>query len=153
MPSFDTLGEIILFVQDMDQMLSFFTEVLGQDVVEGTLAHNFVKLDTGDTMLCLHAGRESDVSDAEPKLVFEVEDLETAVEHLEAHDVSLGERRSPAPGVQSSTPVIPKEIGSRSKRTARPTRNSHPPRSSDSGERAEGIGIRNLKHSITPLSG
>lgn len=99
MSTFDTLGEIILFVRDMDDMLAFYTDVIGLDVAQGEPEHGFVKLDTGDTMLCLHAGRESAVSDAEPKLVFEVEDLEAAVEHLEAHDVTLGERRSPAPGV------------------------------------------------------
>lgn len=99
MPAFDSLTEIILFVQDLDEMFTFYSDVLGLEVVEGTPEHNFVKLDTGETMLCLHAGRQSDVDDAEPKLVFEVDDLDAAVEHLQAHDVPLGERRSPAPGV------------------------------------------------------
>lgn len=100
MPTFDTLGEIIVFVQDMEETLSFYTDVLGLDIAQGQPEHGFVKLATGETMLCLHAGRESDVSGAEPKLVFDVGDLDAAVDHLEDHGVSLGERRSPAPGVE-----------------------------------------------------
>lgn len=50
--------------------------------------------------LCLHAGRDGEIGDYAPKLVFEVDDLEETGDYLRQHDVELGKVRSPAPGVR-----------------------------------------------------
>lgn len=98
MTDFDTLSEVIVYVEEMDRMASFYTDVFGLDVAAGDPEHGFVEFDTGTCSLCLHAGREDDPGDAAPKFVFEVEDVEEARSYLRDHDVELGEVRSPAPG-------------------------------------------------------
>jgi predicted enzyme related to lactoylglutathione lyase len=100
MPDFDTVSEIILFVEDMDRMFSFYTDVFELEVAAGDPDHGFVKFDTGTCDLCLHAGRDGDLGEYAPKFVFEVDDVETARDHLERHDVELGEVRSDIPGKQ-----------------------------------------------------
>lgn len=100
MPDFQRLSEILLYVEDMNRMVSFYTEVLGFDIQEGKPEHGFVRLETGGSSLCLHEGREGDVGPYAPKLVFDVADLETAADHLRNHDVPLGDARSPAPGIR-----------------------------------------------------
>lgn len=98
MPAFDTVSEVILYVEEMERLASFYGDVLGLDVLEGDPEHGFVKYDTGECALCLHAGRDGDVGPYAPKVVFSVEDLDAARAHLEDHGVDLGEERSPAPG-------------------------------------------------------
>ena len=100
MPNFDSLGEVIVYVEEMDRMYSFYTEAFGLDVVAGAPEHGFVKLDAGGVELALHGGREGNEDELgryAPKLVFDVADLAAAREHLRAHDVELGEVRNPAP--------------------------------------------------------
>ena len=99
MPPFDSLIEVIVYVEDMDRMFAFYSEVFGLDVVEGEPEHGFVKLDVGGTTLALHEGREGELGRFAPKLVFEVEDLAAARDHLLGADVDLGELRHPAPDV------------------------------------------------------
>lgn len=99
MPAFDDLHEVMLYVENMDRMLEFYRDVMGLDIAGGDPAHGFVELDTGSTTLCLHAGSNGDIGSSAPKLVFAVDDLDDAAAHLRAHDVELGEKRNPAPGV------------------------------------------------------
>lgn len=99
MPNFDELIEVIVYVQDMERMLSFYTDVFGLEVTQGKPEHGFVKLDVGTSALCLHAGREGELGQYAPKLVFEVDDLAEARDHLREHNVELGEERNPAPDV------------------------------------------------------
>ncbi len=97
MSQFDAVSEIILYVEDMAEMMTFYTDVLGLEVVSGAPEHGFVRFDTGQGRLCLHAGGESDVGSAAPKVVFEVGDLAAARETLESNGVKVGEVRSPTP--------------------------------------------------------
>lgn len=99
MPTFDSLTEVIVYVEDMDRLFEFYTDAFGLDVVGGAPEHGFVKLDVGGTTLALHEGREGDLDRFAPKLVFEVADLAAARDHLAAFDVELGEVRNPAPDV------------------------------------------------------
>lgn len=99
MPTFDSLIEVIVYVEDMDRMFALYTDAFGLDIVEGAPEHGFVKLDVGGTTLALHEGREGDISRYAPKLVFEVEDLAAARDHLAEYDIELGEVRNPAPDV------------------------------------------------------
>lgn len=90
MLTFDSLIEVILYVEDVERMFDFYTDVFGLEVVEGQPEHGFVKLDVGGTSLALHAGREGALGLYAPKLVFEVEDISTARDHLLDHDVERG---------------------------------------------------------------
>lgn len=99
MPTFDSLTEVIVYVEDMDRLFGFYTDAFGLDVVGGAPEHGFVKLDVGGTTLALHEGREGEIGRYAPKLVFEVEELASARDHLAAYDVELGEVRNPAPDV------------------------------------------------------
>lgn len=98
MPAFDTISEVILYVEDVDRMTSFYREAFGLEVAAGGPEHGFVKFDTGECTLCLHAGRDGDPGQYAPKFVFEVDDLEAARSHLVEHDVELGDVRTPVPG-------------------------------------------------------
>lgn len=98
MSSFDTVAEVILYVQNMDRMLSFYTDVLGIDVAGGAPEHGFVRLDTQGTDLCLHRGAEEPPGPFSPTIVFGVDDAEAARSYLLERDVDVSEIRSPAPG-------------------------------------------------------
>lgn len=98
MPAFDTLSELIVYVEDVERMTSFYREAFGLEVATGDPEHGFVKFDTGECALCLHAGRDGDLGRFAPKFVFEVDDVDEARDHLAEYDVEFGEVRSPAPG-------------------------------------------------------
>lgn len=100
MPDFDSLSELIVYVRDVERMVSFYTDVFGLEIVAGDPEHGFVKFDTGTCSLCLHAGGDGNLGGDAPKFVFEVEDIEAARSYLQTHDVQLGEIRTPAPGVR-----------------------------------------------------
>lgn len=99
MPTFDSLGEVILYVEEMDRMYEFYADVFGLAVTAGDPDHGFVKFDVGSCELALHAGRDGDVGQYAPKVVFEVDDLATARDHLAEHGVDLSEPRNPGPDV------------------------------------------------------
>ena len=100
MPTIDTLSEVIVYVQDMDRMASFYSDVFGLDIAEGAPEHGFVRFATGGCSLCLHTGANGDLGRDAPKLVFDVDDMTTARAHLQSHDVELADVRSPAPGME-----------------------------------------------------
>lgn len=107
MTRFDTLSEVILYVEDMHAMVEFYTDVMGLEIVSGAPEHGFVAFDTGACQLCLHAGRDGDVGAAAPKVVFAVEDLATARETLADHGVELGAVRQPTPDTRVCDGVDP----------------------------------------------
>lgn len=107
MVAIDDLIEVIVYVDDMDRMVSFYTDVMGFAITEGDPEHGFVRMDVGQSALCLHAGRDGEIGDYAPKLVFAVDDLEETGEYLRQHDVELGEVRRPAPGVRVIDGVDP----------------------------------------------
>lgn len=97
MAQFNTISEVILYVEDMEEMLEFYTQVLGLDIESGAAEHGFVAFDTDGCQLCLHSGRTGEVGQYAPKVVFQVADLEAARETLIEHGVHVGETRSPTP--------------------------------------------------------
>lgn len=90
--------EIILYVEEMEPMVEFYTDAFGFEVVEGTAESGFVRFGTGGCDLCLHAGRDGDLGSAAPTVVFGVDDIAAARSRLEAYDITLGESREPVPG-------------------------------------------------------
>jgi len=105
-PAFDEVSEIILYVEDMERLVSFYTETLGLEIIAGKPEHGFVELDTGTCSLCLHAG-DGEAGPGAPKFVFAVEDVETVRASLQSRDVEVGEIRSPVPGTQVCDGVDP----------------------------------------------
>jgi predicted enzyme related to lactoylglutathione lyase len=97
MPPIDRLSEVILYVEDMDRMVEFYTTAFDLEIAHGSPEDGFVAFDTGRCRLCLHAGREGDLGDDAPKVVFEVADLSAARETLANHDVTLGDVRPGGP--------------------------------------------------------
>jgi len=106
------LMEVILYVEDMDAQVSFYRDLLGLEVkepdsVEDWTDVHWVELETGTCTLALHAGGQRRHGDDAPKLVFRVSDVPGTRDELARRGVSMGEVRSPAPGVQVSDGVDP----------------------------------------------
>lgn len=93
----ETLSEVILYVEDMDEMVEFYTETIGLEIASGAPEHGFVAFDTGICQLCLHAGRDGAIGPYAPKFVFEVEDVVQTREVLAEKGVSVGEIREAGP--------------------------------------------------------
>ena len=98
------LGEVILYVQDMAAMVSFYRDMLGLRVEEPVgeidlAAVSWVVLDTGAAKLALHSGGEGRLGEDTPSLVFVVADMEATRELLLGRGVELGEPFEAAPDV------------------------------------------------------
>lgn len=98
------LMEVILYVQNMDDQVSFYRDVLGLEVkvpqgVRDFGSSDWVEMDTGCCTLALHTGGKRRFGDDAPKIVFRVADVAVARNELLQQNVSMGEIRSPAPGV------------------------------------------------------
>lgn len=98
------LIEIILYVKDMHTQVSFYRDVFGLQVLypQGVMDYSqemWVTLDTGACVLALHGGGQGRLGADTPKIVFGVDDIHAAREHLLQHKVIIGEVRAAAPGV------------------------------------------------------
>lgn len=98
------LFETILYVEDMAAQVAFYRDKLGLAVKEprglADYSHEYwVELDTGPCTLVLHGGGKRRLSEDAPKVVFQVENISEARAALLARGVSLGQQRTPAPGV------------------------------------------------------
>lgn len=107
MTQFNTVSEVILYVKEMEEMLEFYTEVLGLPIASGAAEHGFVAFDSGWCQLCLHAGRRGEVGEYAPKVVFQVDDFQAARETLFANSVEVSETRSPTPDTKVCDAVDP----------------------------------------------
>lgn len=99
MTDFDTISEIILYVQDMERMISFYEDAFDLEITGGHPDHGFVEFETSTCTLCLHAGSDGDIGRAAPTFVFAVDDVEAAKAHLQDKGVEMGEIRTPTPNV------------------------------------------------------
>jgi catechol 2,3-dioxygenase-like lactoylglutathione lyase family enzyme len=98
------LVQAILYVQDMDAQVHFYRDVMGltlrfpQDLA--SYASEFwVEFETGQCTLALHAGGKGRLGEDAPRFSFEVENMESTRALLLQRGVTLGEVRSPAPGI------------------------------------------------------
>jgi catechol 2,3-dioxygenase-like lactoylglutathione lyase family enzyme len=96
--------EVILYVQDMNAQVAFYRDKLGLPVTSPQELADYsrefwVTLGTGACILVLHGGGKRRLGEDAPKIVFRVGDIEAARRELVNREVSLGEVRSPAPGV------------------------------------------------------
>src|SRR5205823_3639146 len=98
------LMEIVLYVQDMNLMVSFYRDILGLNVKEPEAVKDFrdfywVVFNTGPCSLVLHAGGKRQPGEDAPKIVFRVENIHVVRDTLLEKGVQLGETQSPAPDV------------------------------------------------------
>ena len=104
----DGLLQVILNVHDMNRQVAFYRDVLGLVMLyPGGVGEDFdfsneyfVRFDTGSGWIALHAGRKQPNNGEEPRISFAARDLDAARGYLLGNGVSVGEIRSPAPGVQ-----------------------------------------------------
>jgi predicted enzyme related to lactoylglutathione lyase len=98
------LMEVILYVENMNTQVAFYSEKLGFEVtypldIKEYADQMWVTLDTGACKLALHGGGKRRLGKDAPKIVFRVDDILAAREELIRRGVELGEVRSAAPGV------------------------------------------------------
>ncbi|MBV7331321.1 VOC family protein [Chloroflexi bacterium TSY] len=98
------LIEVILYVQEMNQQVSFYRDILGFAIeypadLEDYSNEFWVVLNTGVCKLALHGGGEQRLGDDAPKLVFGVDEINAARDALLQQGVTVSEVRTPAPGV------------------------------------------------------
>lgn len=98
------LMEVILYVADMPGQVSFYRDRLGLAVKypAGQADYSteyWVEFETGGCTLVLHGGGPKRLGADAPKVVFSVADIHAARAALAERGVTLGEVRSPAPGV------------------------------------------------------
>ena len=99
-----SLIEIILYVEDMALMVSFYHEVLQlpfktHDADDDVSSAYWVPFQAGHCVLALHGGGSKTFGKDAPKFVFGVENLEQERSRLQEAGVRMSEVRSPAPGV------------------------------------------------------
>ena len=99
-----TVGEIILFVDDMRSQVRFYRDILGLpidgSIQEDYSAAHWVTFKTGACKLALHSGgRQSHKNCQAVKFVFMVDNLNEAHRRLTQKGVTLSPVRNPAPGV------------------------------------------------------
>lgn len=89
----------------MVAQVSYYRDVLGlrvkepRDVTDFDTVH-WVEFDTGGCTLALHAGGQGRLGEDAPKFVFRVVSVSDARAWLSSLGVTLGEIRSPAPGIE-----------------------------------------------------
>jgi catechol 2,3-dioxygenase-like lactoylglutathione lyase family enzyme len=96
--------EVIIYVEDMNDQVSFYRDKLGLKVKSPKQSTDFseefwVELDCGPCSLALHAGGKRRFGADAPKIVFRVDDILAERQTLIDQEVPLGEIRSAVPGV------------------------------------------------------
>jgi predicted enzyme related to lactoylglutathione lyase len=93
-----TLGEVIVYVSDMDAALGFYRDVLGLEA--DYVSEHWTTFRTGECSFCLHpiARREPGVGEPDP--TFMVDDLDGEHARLAAAGVEVTEIREPVPGAR-----------------------------------------------------
>lgn len=97
------LMEVILYVGDMPEAVSFYRDRLGLRIAypqcDDYRSEYWVVFETGSCKLCLHGGGERRQGQDTAKVVFRVPDIQTARAQLVDHGVAMSEVRTPSPGV------------------------------------------------------
>ncbi|MCB9357608.1 MAG: VOC family protein [Calditrichaeota bacterium] len=95
------LLEVILYVENMQEMVEFYRDAMGLRVtfppgIEDYRKEEWVVFNTGMCSLCLHSGGKRRTGPDSPKFVFKVTDMEVACDELTERGVPMGEPRSVA---------------------------------------------------------
>ena len=101
--------KIVLWVQDMDRAVDFYKSALGLD--ERFTSPGWSELAHGDAIIALHAG--GDGSARETGLSFQLQDLDAACNHIQAHGGTLIEPPAHRPGEPIKLATIADTEGNR----------------------------------------
>jgi catechol 2,3-dioxygenase-like lactoylglutathione lyase family enzyme len=99
-----TLGliEVILYVKDMNKMVQFYRDALDLPLsnpeIRDHTNEDWVTYESGNCRLALHSGGNGNIGKDSPKIVFRVQDINSARFQLLELGVAASEIRSPAPG-------------------------------------------------------
>ncbi len=98
------LLEVILYVENMQEMVEFYRDAMGLRVSFPPNASDYRKeewvvFSTGPCSLCLHSGGKRRIGKDAPSLVFRVNDIEVARDELTERGVPMGEPRVVAPEI------------------------------------------------------
>jgi catechol 2,3-dioxygenase-like lactoylglutathione lyase family enzyme len=98
------ISEVILYVENMGDMVHFYRDVLGLKVqypqnVREYVNEHCVTFWTGSCTLTLHSGGSRCQGVDSPRIVFGVKDIEYAQGYLCRRDIRMGEVLTTAPGV------------------------------------------------------
>lgn len=96
--------EVILYVENMQEMVEFYRDSMGLAVklpanVTDFRREEWVVFETGTCSLCLHSGGHRRLSQDSPAFVFRVLDIEVSRDELTERGVPMGEPRRVAPEV------------------------------------------------------
>lgn len=96
--------EVILYVENMQEMVEFYRDSMGLTLRSPARATDFRKeewvvFDTGACCLCLHSGGRRRLGQDSPAFVFRVLDIEVARDELTERGVPMGEPRRVAADV------------------------------------------------------
>lgn len=96
--------EVILYVEDMETMVSFYRDILGLKVTYPNNVRNYhtehwVTLWAGACILALHSGGKRRFGPDSPRIVFNVQDIDHARAYLVQRDIEVGDIRMAGPGV------------------------------------------------------
>jgi len=98
------LTEVILYVENMQEMVEFYRDAMGLAVAlppgkSDFRREDWVVFETGSCRLCLHSGGRRRNGLDSPSLVFRVNDLEVARDELTERGVPMEEPRMAAANV------------------------------------------------------
>ena len=96
------LSKVILYVADMSAQVQFYRDILGLPLNERYLNINYseafwIEFDASPSTLALHGGGGKEIGKDAPKLIFQVDDFNKAINELSAKGLKHSEVRSPAP--------------------------------------------------------
>jgi len=108
------LAEVVMYVQNMENEVSFFQEVLGFRVKEPKGLSSYdgvfrVVLDTGGCSLVFNIGGQAVVGEYAPKPIFRVRDLRSVHDGFEVRGAKVGAIRSPEEGIWAFEVVDPEQ--------------------------------------------
>lgn len=98
------LAEVILYVENMQEMVEFYRDAMGLKVkypqhLSDFRREEWVMFETGMCDLCLHSGGKRRLGRDAPSFVFRVADMEIARDELTERGVPMGEPRMVAPNI------------------------------------------------------
>jgi catechol 2,3-dioxygenase-like lactoylglutathione lyase family enzyme len=100
-----TLGliEVVLYVKDMNKMVQFYRDVLDLPLsnpdIRDHANEDWVTYESGNCQLALHSGGNGNIGKDSPKIVFRVQDINSARFQLLESGVAASEIRSPVSGI------------------------------------------------------
>jgi predicted enzyme related to lactoylglutathione lyase len=98
------LAEVILYVENMQEMVEFYRDAMGLSIKNPATQTDFrneewVEFQSGSCSLCLHNGGKRRIGRDAPSFVFRVSDLEVARDELCERGVPMDEPHMVAPNI------------------------------------------------------